>query len=189
MMENISTLNVAATMSEKRIMRNSDRKLTVEEKMMENPVMSDLIAEGGENFFNYLEWHGLTNEDNMLVLSSRHHYYYDPNELQAVTTLINVKKLNLIKHLDTFLNSIEHVLSPESNFIGCFSDWKTQKGTGLTSRMYKGFINFIDSKIDVDYDKKDVSKLLESHGFKVMDMTEINGLTYFRAQNLGMQAN
>jgi hypothetical protein len=189
MMENISTLNGTGKLSEKSIMRNSDRTINEEVKTMENPVMSDLIAEGGENFFNYLEWHGLTNEDNMLVLSSRHHYYYDPNELQAVTTLINVKKLNLIKHLDTFLHSIEHVLSPESNFIGCFSDWKTQKGSGITSRMYKGFINFIDSKIDVDYDKKDVSKLLESHGFKVMDMTEINGLTYFRAQNLGMQAN
>ena len=189
MMENISTLNVTGKISEKSIMRNSDRTINKQEKTVENPVMSDLIAEGGENFFNYLEWHGLTNEDNMLVLSSRHHYYYDPNELQAVTTLINVKKLNLIKHLDTFLHSIEHVLSPESNFIGCFSDWKTQKGTGITSRMYKGFINFIDSKIDVDYDKKDVSKLLESHGFKVVDMTEINGLTYFRAQNLGMQAN
>jgi hypothetical protein len=189
MMENISTLNVTGKISEKSIMKNSDRTMTKLEKTVENPVMNDLIAEGGENFFNYLEWHGLTNEDNMLVLSSRHHYYYDPNELQAVTTLINVKKLNLIKHLDTFLHSIEHVLSPESNFIGCFSDWKTQKGTGLTSRMYKGFINFIDSKIDVDYDKKDVSKLLESHGFRVMDMTEINGLTYFRAQNLGMQAN
>ena len=54
---------------------------------------------------------------------------------------------------------------------------------------YKGFINFLDAKIDVDFDKKDVLKLLESHGFKVMDMTEINGLTYFRAQNLGIQAN
>ena len=189
MMENISTLNIRGKIKEKEIMSNSDRTINMQEKTVNNSVMNNLIAEGGENFFNYLEWHGLSNEDNMLVLSSRHHYYYDPNELQAVTTLINVKKLNLIKHLDTFLHSIEHVLSPESNFIGCFSDWKTQKGTGITSRMFKGFINFIDSKIDVDYDKKDVSKLLESHGFKVVDMTEINGLTYFRAQNLRAQAN
>lgn len=159
------------------------------EKNMETPVIDNLIAEGGENFFNYLEGHGLANEDNMLVLSSKHHYYYDPNELESVTTLINVKKLNLIKHLDNFLHSVVNVLSPESNFIGCFSDWKTQKDTGLTSRMYKGFLNFIDSKIDVDYDRKEVSRLLESHGFRVVDMTEINGLTYFRAQNLGLQVN
>ena len=189
MMENISALNVTGKIGAKSTMRNSGRTNFNEEEAMENPVMNDLIAEGGENFLNYLEWHGLTNEDNMLVLSSKRHYYYDPNELRNITTLINVKKLNLIKHLDAFLQSVEYVLSPESNFIGCFSDWKTQKGIGLTSRMYKGFINFIDSKIDVDYDKRDVSKLLESHGFRVMDMTEINGLTYFRAQNLGIQAN
>jgi hypothetical protein len=189
MMENISTLNATEEISENNLMRNLDATIIDEVRVLGNHVMSDLIAEGGENFFNYLEWHGLTNEDNMLVLSSRHHYYYDPNELQSITTLINVKKLNLIKHLDSFLQSVVHVLSPESNFVGCFSDWKTQKGIGITSRMYKGFLNFLDSKIDVDFDQREVSQLLESHGLRVMDMTEINGMTYFRAQNLGVQAN
>jgi hypothetical protein len=189
MMDDISTLSVTGKIIEKGIMKNSGSKILNEERATEKSAMCDLLAEGGENFFNYLEGHGLANEDNMLVLSSRHHYYYDPNELQSITTLINVKKLNLIKHLDSFLQSIVHVLSPESNFIGCFSDWKTQSGIGITSRMYKGFINFLDAKIDVDFDKKDVSRLLESHGFKVVDMTEINGLTYFRAQNPGILAN
>ena len=189
MMENISTLNGSVKLNEKSIMRNLTTTKLSEEKTTENPVISDLIAEGGETFFDYLECHGLTKEDNMLVLSSKHHYYYDPNELQSITTLINIKKLNLIKHLDSFLNSIVNVLSPESTFIGCFSDWKTQKGINITSRMYKGFINFLDAKIDVEYDKNEVLKMLESHGFRVMDMTEINGLTYFRAQNLGIQAN
>jgi hypothetical protein len=106
-----------------------------------------------------------------------------------VTTLINIKKLNMIKHLDNFLQSIVHVLSPKTNFIGCFSDWKTQKGLRLSSRMYKGFINFLDAKIDIEIDRKSVLRILESHGFKVMDMTEINGLTYFRAQNYGSMTN
>jgi len=188
-MENISTLNGAGTINENSIMKHLIRTNFNEERTMENPVIRNLIAEGGESFFNYLECHGLTKEDNMLVLSSTHHYYYDPNELESITTLINVKKLNLIKHLDSFLQSIVHVLSPKSNFIGCFSDWKTQKGVGLTSRMYKGFINFIDAKIDVEIDRNDVLRILESYGFKVLDMTEINGLTYFRAQNHGFQAN
>ena len=189
MIENISTLSATGKTYEDSIMDISGRILLKEERAVENPVMNDLIAEGGENFFNYLEWHGLTNEDNMLVLSSKHHFYYDPNELQHIRTLINVKKLNLIKHLDNFLQSIVYVLSPESNFVGCFSDWKTQRGISITSRMYKGFINFIDARIDVDFNKNDVSKLLESHGLKVLDMTEISGLTYFRAQHTGIQTN
>jgi len=188
-MENIATLIETRRTIEKSIMRNSDSTKFSEDGVMENPVISDLIAEGGESFFNYLTRNGLANENNMLVLSSKHHYYYDSNELKSVTTLINIKKLNLIKHLDSFLQSVVHVLSPKTNFIGCFSDWKTQEGVGLTSRMYKGFINFLDSKIDIEIDKNGVSKLLESHGFKIIDMTEINGLTYFRAQNHGRQVN
>jgi len=189
MTTDISTLKVKGKSTRERIVNNSERNELEPAQSKSNPVMNNLIAEGGENFFNYLEWHGLEKEDNMLVLSSRHHFYYDPNELESVTTLINVKKLNLIKHLDSFLKSIVHVLSPESNFIGCFSDWKTQKGSGLTSRMYKGFINFIDSKTDTDFDREDVSRMLEAHGLTVMDMREINGLTYFRAQNFGLQSN
>ena len=174
-MDNISTMNATAKVKKERI--------------MEKPVINELIAEGGENFLNYLHHHGLADGDNTLVLSSRRHYYYDPNELESVTTLINIKKLNLIKHLDSFLQSVVLVLSKDSNFIGCFSDWKTQKSTGLHSRMYKGLINFLDAKIDAEYDKNYISRLLESYGFKVIDMTEINGLTYFRAQNIGFQAN
>jgi hypothetical protein len=154
------------------------------ESSSSNSTIDNLITEGGENFFNYVNWHGLANDPNLLVLSLRNHFYYDKNELKSITTLINLKKLNLIKNLDSFLHSVYHVLSPKTDFIGCFSDWKTQKGNGLTSRMYKGFLNFLDSKVDLEMDKKDARRLLETHGFKVIDMTEINGLTYFRAQNL-----
>jgi len=188
-MENISTLNATGLTEDNNVINSFSGSNFRTEEPMGNPVINDLVAEDGENFLNYLSSHGLENENNMLVLSSKHHYYYDPNELKSITTLINVRKLNLIKHLDSFIQSVVYVLPPKSNFIGCFSDWKTQKENGLTSRMYKGFINFLDAKIDFDIDREEVSKLLESHGFRVIDMTEINGLTYFRAQNLSRQYN
>jgi len=142
-----------------------------------------LDSEVDDNFLNYLNWHGLADEDNLIVLSSKLHYYYDYSELKEVKILINLKKLNLIKHLDNFLQSIYNGLSPKTNFIGCFYDRKNQKRFTVTSRLYKRFINFLDSKIDIEIDSKDFSRLLESHGFKIIDMTEINGLTYFRSQN------
>ena len=182
-MEEMSVLNRSGIVKDNNVRTNSHGTKIRKEKEEVNPVIDNLIEEGGENFFHYLKWHGLSQERNMLVLSSKHHYYYDHNELESVTTLINLKKLNLIKHLDSFLHSVCNVLSPKTNFIGCFSDWKTQKGVGLTSRMYKGFINFIDARIDMEIDKNDVSRLLEANGFQVIDMTEINGLTYFRALN------
>ncbi len=146
----------------------------------------NLEDEVDENFMNYLSWNGLANEDKLLILSSKLHYYYDYEELKEITTLISLKKLNLVKHLDDFLHSLYSGLSPKANFIGCFSDRRSEKS--MTTRFYKRFINFLDARIDMEIDKNNISKLFESHGFKVVDMTEINGLTYFRTQNLNRSA-
>jgi hypothetical protein len=182
-MEAISVLQRPVTTADRKV-RTNLKQTKVQPETRKNILVPDrLIAEVDENFINYLNWHGLATEDNLLVLSSKLHYYYDYEELKDVTTLINLKKLNLIKHLDDFLHTLCNGLSPKTNFIGCFSDRKTQKGVNIISRLYKKFINILDSKIDVDIDSRDFSRLLESHGFKIIDMTEINGLIYFRTQN------
>jgi hypothetical protein len=148
----------------------------------ENLVQDTLVSEVDENFVNYLSWHGLKKED-LLILSSTQHYYYDYEELKGVKTLINLKKLNFVSNLDEFLKTLYSGLSPETNFIGCFSDGKRDKDN-LPARCYRKFIDFIDARTNIDIDKKDVSRLLEANGFKVIDMTEINGLIYFRTKNL-----
>jgi hypothetical protein len=187
-MEDLLVLDRPSIRTDNKVKTSVKRNSLTSETNSTYPVVDNLIAEGGDPFFHYLNHHGLANDPNMLVLPSQSHFYYDHSELKGVTTLINLKKLNMIKHLDSFLHSLYHVLSPKSNFIGCYSDWKTQKKNGLPARMYKGFINFIDARIDVEFDKKDVSRLLESHGFKVVDVTEINGVSYFRAQNMRRSA-
>jgi len=187
-MENNSILNKSEINTGKKVRNSSNGSKSSAEAAYASPAIDNLIAEGGENFFHYLNRLGLANETNMMVLPSNHHYYYDHSELEGITTLVNVKKLNLIKHLDSFLQTVSDVMSPKTNFIGCFADSKTEKENGLSSRMYKRFINFLDSRIDNEIDKNDVSRLLESRGYKVIDMTEINGLTYFRTQNLGLSA-
>jgi hypothetical protein len=182
-MENISVLNKRATYTNRRVRTDVVRKKHSPVTSKINQTSPKLASEVDDNFLSYLKCHGLANEDNLLVLSSNLHYYYDYEELKEVTTLINLKKLNLVKHLDDFLHTLYDGLSPKTNFIGCFADNKSGKAVSLTSRLYKRFLNFLDSKIDVDIDSKEFSRLLESHGFKVIDMTEINGLTYFRSQN------
>jgi len=182
-MEAISVLQRPGTTNDRRVRTNTNRPNTISETRKRNQVIDNHVTEVDENFLTYLNYHGLANENNVLVLSSNKHYYYDYDELKEVTTLINLKKLNLVKHLDDFLNTLCDGLSPKTNFIGCFSDKKTQKGVSITSRLYKRFLNFLDARIDVEIDRKDFSKQLESYGFKIIDMTEINGLTYFRTQN------
>jgi len=148
-----------------------------------SPVIEELIAEGGNNFYRYLRWLDLANDPNILLLSSRHHYYYDHIELKWTNTLIILKQLNRIKYIDSFLHALHLVLSPGANVIGYFSDSDSQNGPGLVSMMLKGFIDFLDSRIDKKLNHEEVSRRLESNGLQVNDMTLIDGLTYFRTQN------
>jgi hypothetical protein len=152
-----------------------------------NPVFENLLAEGGENFYHYINWLGLGKDPNLMILSSIHHYYYDFNDLRGIKTLINIKKLNEINRLDTFLSSVFRVLPPKASFIGCFKDNKIRGGIGVpfyqSSRLLNSLINLLDSKTDKFMTRKDVIKLLDSHDFALVDMTEISSLTFFCAES------
>jgi len=171
-----------------------------------NPVLRTLTNEEGENFANYIEQLGVAKDPNLVVLSSLHHYYYDAEEMINVKTVVNLKELNQIKQLKDFLHSIFHILPPECNLIGCFVNNKKQSGfilnTSPSDSYYKRnsdaiengiassspflnmIYNMIDSKTNKYMSERSVSMLLGEHGFKVLDMTEYDGLTYFCAQSL-----
>jgi hypothetical protein len=171
-----------------------------------NSVLKMLAAEDSENFLRYIEQLNLDKDPNLVILSSAHHYYYDAEEMINVSTVINLKELNQIKQLKDFLHSIFRILPSGCNFIGCFVNNKKQNGfvlnTNPTDFYYKRnsdaiengiassspllnmIYNMIDSKTNKYMSEKSVSFLLGEHGFKVLDMTEIDGLTYFCAQSL-----
>jgi hypothetical protein len=182
-MEDIYTLQRSRTVSERQIRTNINGNKYSPAKTLTSPVIERLLVEGGENFFHYLSWFGLVNDPDLLILSSKNHYYYDCDDLKGVKTLINLKMLNMIKHLDSFIHVVNNVISPKTNFIGCFCDRNSQSRAGLPKRIYKRLLNFIDSRVFIEMDKKDFSLLMESNGFKVIDMTEMNGITYFITQN------
>lgn len=168
------------------------------------PVIEILAAEGREDFKKFIDSTGITKEKNTIVLSSLHNYFYDAEEMKNISTVINLKEINHIKNIKNFLHSIFHILPQRSNFIGCFvdhdntsnldmvtsiSDYNRNKNTqeienGIASRF--SFLNMVynlmDSKTNKQMSKSSVELLLEGNGFKVRNMTEINGLTYFLAQ-------
>ena len=59
-------------------------------KIMTNEAFNTLMAEGGESFYNYVDCLGLADEPDLVVLSSKHHYYYDPEEMNGFKTVINL---------------------------------------------------------------------------------------------------
>jgi hypothetical protein len=172
-----------------------------------NPVSDFLTAEGCDNLLKYVDELGLSNDPNIIVLSSTRHYYYDADEMINVRTVINIKELNQIKDIKSFIQSIFQLLPQNSSFIGCFVDNKKVNGfelrNGSSSVQKKTdvidlengivssipFINmiysFIDSKTNKYLSAKSVSDILEEHGLKVLDMKVISGLTYFQAQKIG----
>ena len=165
-----------------------------------------LIAEGGESLYNYVEWLGLEKDPNLVVLSSVHHYFYDNADFKDVKTVINLKQLNQIKNVDVLLDSIYQIMPQKSNFVGSFFESRKRNGTVIMNNQPLNaknhninpfendiiskipFLNMVysllDSKINRYMTRKNVTLLLEEHGFKVMDMTELNGLTYFLAQKI-----
>ena len=144
----------------------------------------NLTAEGGLSFFQYLKKFNLFREPELLILSPNIHFYYDENDLKDVRTFILLRKLNLIKELDSFLDTLSHILPPDVNFVGCFSDNKTIKWNGFVSNISNKITNILDSKTDNNLDKKEVSELLEKHGFRTIDMTEMNDLILFYSQTI-----
>ena len=148
-----------------------------------NPVEEKLVAEDNGNFMDYLEWLGMLEGQNILVLPVRQHYFYDVEDFREIKAIINLKRLNLVRNLNLFLENIFKIMQPGTELIGCFYDQKATKGVSLSSRVYKKVINFLDSRFEIDLDKKNLQSTFQDNGFTVVDMTEINGLTYFRLRN------
>jgi hypothetical protein len=169
-------------------------------------VIEKMAAEGCEDFANYLEWLGLDKDPDLLILSSMHHYFYDAEEMKNVKSVVNLKELNQIKDIKKFLHSIFHILPQRSYFIGSFVDNNKNNGFELNHSNSKHwnkknreavengilskipFLNMLYSLLDLrtnnHLSRKSVSLLIEGHGFKILDMTEINHLTYFCAQRI-----
>jgi hypothetical protein len=164
----------------------------------------DHITGVSDDFSFYLQSIHLAGDPNMIVLSSSNHYYYEAEDLKNVKTLVNVKQLNHINQVREFLENIFSILPSESYLTGCFSDNEDQirflsdshkpdrkiagqfdpAENGIASR--NPFLNMVYNLLDIKTNryltKKTVTRELEISGWKVIDMTEIKGLTYFCAQ-------
>ena len=144
-----------------------------------------LIVEGGITFYRYLYSLGMSGEENMVVLSSRNNYYLEEDDLKNVRVLITLKKLNLIKHLDMYLNTLVRILPPDASIIGYFSDSKIVKNNRFPFHLLKFFTRsniFFDFRTGHIMNKNEVTELLERSGLKTLDMRKMNGLIYFNSQ-------
>jgi len=170
-----------------------------------NPVFVKLAEEGQEDFYNYIDWLGLTNHpDDFLILTSSHHYYFENEDFKTIKTVVNLKQLNEISKIEEFLQTIHSLIPQKCFFIGSFTSDKNQKGIFSSSgksqyaiaeglaeteretgrwNSFLNLVNNITSKGTNRYmTETSLRLLLESTGFKILDITDFNGLTYFCSQ-------
>jgi hypothetical protein len=183
----------------------SGNSAAIIKKTTTNPVYVELVEEGKEDFYSYLEWLGLAKKPDLLILTSSHHFYFEVEDLKNVKVVVNLNQLNNIKSIREFLQAIYNVLPHKCYFIGNFTDSKKQNGY-LTSKKslhqiemkeyisesdegpWSSFLNMlygiIDSKTNRYMSDKSVKLLLDEAHLKILDITEFNGFTYFCTQKV-----
>ncbi len=152
-----------------------------------NPAIMKILSGEGRIFLNYLKDLGLAKESNLMVISPGHQYYHKETDLRNVKTILNLEKLNLIKHLDRFLKILVRIMPPDSSFIGCFADVKSVKKKSIFHWLKKipdRMKIYPDPGKEYRMDRDNVANLFTTYGFRIMNMKEINGLTYFHIQNI-----
>jgi hypothetical protein len=157
-----------------------------------DPAILSLISDVGVNFFRFLRSLGISGEKNMVVLSSKDNYSYDEVDLKNARVLVNLKKLNLIKHLDIFLNALVRSLPPNTSFIGYFAEEKSVKGNGFKpGRLWlllSSLFDLFNARKAHIMNRSQVTELLEKNGFRTINMKEMSGYTYFISQSVSMPA-
>lgn len=139
----------------------------------------------GFSFFRYMRRTGLFGGPGLIILSSHEGANYGRTDLSRARTLISLRRLDLIKHLEMFVSLLARLLPPGTSFVGCFA---CQGNSGYDAR-YSGNMPLLNLKVshhpsahceELNPDK--VSAMPGRCGLVVTDMMELNGLTFFHSK-------
>lgn len=142
-----------------------------------------MIVLCGFGFFRYLRSTGLAGGQGLIVLSSHEGANWGRRDFRRATTLISLRRLDLIKHLEMFLSSLVSLLPPDTTFVGCFAQRRSEScdHTGLIAGLSPFYAHRGDSGYP-ELSRDRVAAILERSGLMVLDMREMNGLTFFHSR-------
>ncbi|HNT92768.1 MAG: hypothetical protein KDB91_05195 [Bacteroidales bacterium] len=136
----------------------------------------------GFRFFRYLWGAGISSDNRMIILSSHEGANWGCGGFRSASTLINLRRLDLIRHLEMFISSLVSLLPQGATFVGRFA----QHSNGSAGKVNQGSNSGLLKRISwngseaCQYLNRDrVSELLEDNGLVIINMTEISGMTYF----------
>jgi hypothetical protein len=136
----------------------------------------------GFRFFRYLWGAGISSEAGLIILSSHEGANWGFSGFRNTRTLINLRRLDLIRHLEMFVSSLVNLLPQGASFVGCFAHRRDNSAGGRLPDSNPGLLkriawNGAGARQLLSRDR--VSALLEDRCLVIINMTEISGLTYF----------
>lgn len=163
---------------------------------------SQLITrESGENVFEYFSEHLNVNDSNVSLISTTTPFNVE-NLPSGLRTIINLKKVNDMRYINKFFESVNQKLPDAGMFMGCV-ETSRQRYVRI-GRKFPAFIRQlvimadftlnrilprlasfknlyfnITSGVKRTISKAEVLGRLVSCGFEIIEYTEINNLTYF----------
>jgi hypothetical protein len=146
-----------------------------------------LIGSGGVSLFRFLIGSGLFSAPGVVILSRHDRATFGNVDLRRATTLITLRRLNMVKHLEMFLSSLSRILPPGTNFVGCFSPAKREnivaERHGREYNLPRWLLHFGSTDCH-SLNRSKVSEMLERNGLSLVSMAEMNGVTYFHSRKM-----
>lgn len=175
------------TFSSEFVSTGQDKKNSKSESPLTDRGFLNLTDNQTEDLISYLKFVGLPADSNIVILAPGQHYYYDESDLRNVRILINLKRLNQIKDIDRYLHNLYRILPVNASYVGCFYESSIKKNKRSSGKhrqtLISRLVNLFNLKQEQEMSRQKVAELLWKHNFETVDMTDINGLTYFYSRN------
>ena len=167
-----------------------------------------ITREAGKNVYDYLSDHFNINDSNVGLISTTTPFNIENLQIKNIRTIINLKKVNDMRYINKFFESVNEKLPDAGMFMGC-----TETSSQRYKRMAAKFSPFIGKiVIMIDFvlnriiprlswlqdlyfnltlghgrtlSKAETLGRLVSCGFEIIEFKEINDLTYFVVMKTG----
>ena len=131
------------------------------------------------NLYTYIK----TNKLKKILFLSTKSYFYEADELLKIKSIVFLKKLNDIIHLDRIIENVYHSAPVDTIICGSFINTEIAE-VGHYRKLFEMMYNFLVLNGNRTLSLKRVISYLTAYNFKLLNVSEINGVTYFHAKKI-----
>jgi hypothetical protein len=136
--------------------------------------------EAGLNVYNYFEEIGVFQLKNIVVLSSKHHFFFDYDKVHNSDLVVNLTSANKITDFKLFVSNLGKMLKDGNYYIGCIECAGTSKkeisaSSNVFFHKVAHFLMAAQGHLTIDK----IGKTFRSKGFRMVAKQSFGEKTYF----------